>query len=160
MVLLTSAPMKHARLMRLLIASCCAAVASAHAQESEVVTLPQFEIAGTRVANETPVGTFGMTVSGLRFEPLVDVQSRNMAEGQADVAVRGGIFENTGFRIGGASLFDPQTGHYFAEIPVAPAMLGPVAVLTGADNAVAGFNSSTFPVAIRFRCSPGSDFRS
>jgi len=128
--------------MRFLVAMCFAAAAGAHAQENDVVTLPQFEIAGTRVANEAPVGTFGMAVSLLRFEPLVDVQSRNMAEGQADIAVRGGIFENTGFRIGGASLFDPQTGHYFAEIPVAPAMLGPVSVLTGADNTVAGFNSS------------------
>lgn len=128
--------------MRLFVAICVAAVAAGHAEEGEVVTLPQFEIAGTRVANEVPLGTFGMAVSGLRFEPLVDVQSRNMAEGQADIAVRGGIFENTGFRVGGASLFDPQTGHYFAEIPIAPAMLGPVEVLTGADNTVAGFNSS------------------
>jgi vitamin B12 transporter len=133
--------------MRLLIATCCAAAAAACADETDVVTLPQFEIAGARVANESPVGTFGMAVSMLRFEPLVDVQSRNMAEGQADIAVRGGIFENTGFRIGGASLFDPQTGHYFAEIPVAPAMLGPVEVLTGADNAIAGFNSSVATLA-------------
>lgn len=135
--------MMHARLLRLFIASCAfAAGVGAQAQGSPVVMLPQFTVAGPHVANTSPVGTFGMPVSGLRFEPLVDVQSRNMAEGQADIAVRGGIFENTGFSIGGASLFDPQTGHYFAEIPVAPAMLGPVEVLTGADNAVAGFNSS------------------
>ena len=139
--------------MRLGFACCCAAAgATVRAQETEVVTLPQFVIAETRVANDSPVGTFGMAVSGLRFEPLVDVQARNMAEGQADVAVRGGIFENTGFRIGGAGLFDPQTGHYFAEIPVAPAMLGAVGVLTGADNAVAGFNSSV--ATLRYAWNP------
>jgi len=112
------------------------------AQESTVILLPPHVIVEPRVANSSPVGTFPMPVSQLRFEPVVDVQSRNMAEGQADITVRGGIFENTGFRIGGASLFDPQTGHYFAEIPVAPAMLSPVRVLTGSDNATAGFNST------------------
>lgn len=112
------------------------------AQETNVLTLPPYVLVAPRVANTSPVGTFAMPVSQLRFEPLVDVQSRNMAEGQADVAVRGGIFENTGFRIGGANLFDPQTGHYFAEIPVAPAMISTVRVLTGVDNALAGFNSA------------------
>ena len=80
-----------------------------------------------------------MPVTALRYEPLVDVQARNFAEDQADVAIRGGIFENTGFRIGGVSLYDPQTGHYFAEIPVAPAMLSAPQVLTGVDNALDGF---------------------
>ena len=112
------------------------------AQQGGEVLLDPFVVEQVRVANTSPVGTYDMVVSGLRFEPLVDVESRNMAEGQADVSVRGGIFENTGFRVGGASLFDPQTGHYFAEIPVAPAMLTPVKVLTGYDSAFAGFNST------------------
>jgi vitamin B12 transporter len=135
--------MKCVRIPRVLVISwVVVACVAGDAQETAVVTLPEFEVSESRVANASPVGSFGAAVSGLRFEPLVDVQSRNMAEGQADIAVRGGIFENTGFRIGGASLFDPQTGHYFAEIPVAPAMLRPVEVLTGGDNAIAGFNSS------------------
>jgi vitamin B12 transporter len=110
--------------------------------DEAVVELPPFVLLGTRVANEEPVGTFPMPVSGLRFEPLVDIQARNLAEGQADVTVRGGIFENTGFRVGTVSLFDPQTGHYFAEIPIAPAMLLPVRVATGSENAFGGFNST------------------
>lgn len=110
--------------------------------EEVPVELPPFVLTGLRVANEEPVGTFPMPVSGLRFEPLVDIQARNLAEGQADVTVRGGIFENTGFRVGSVSLFDPQTGHYFAEIPIAPAMLSPVRVATGFDNAFGGFNST------------------
>jgi vitamin B12 transporter len=86
-------------------------------------------------------------ISALRFEPLVDVQARNLAEGQADVTIRGGIFENTGFRLGGVALYDPQTGHYFAEIPVAPSMLSAPAVLTGMDNAVRGFNANAGTIA-------------
>ena len=44
------------------------------------------------------------------IEPRVDVQARNLAEGQADVAIRGGVFENTGFKFGAFSVYDPQTG--------------------------------------------------
>lgn len=113
--------------------------------------LPKYAVYSAQVANQTPVNTFAMPVSGLRFEPRVDVQARNLAEGQADVSIRGGVFENTGFRIGAVSLFDPQTGHYYAEIPVAPAMLLSPRVLTGAGNALAGFNAGVGTVAYGWR---------
>ncbi|MCC6415457.1 MAG: TonB-dependent receptor, partial [Opitutaceae bacterium] len=102
--------------------------------------LPELFVNASRVANPAPVGSFAMPVSALRYEPLVDVQGRNLAEGQADIIVRGGTFENTGFRLGAVTLLDPQTGHYLAEIPVAPAMLGHPAVRTGVDNALASTN--------------------
>ena len=73
-----------------------------------------------------------MSIRG--YEPLVDVQGRNLAEAQADISIRGGIFENTGFNLGAVTISDPQTGHYLAEIPLAPAMLGAPAVVTGADQ--------------------------
>ncbi len=92
-----------------------------------------------------------MPVSALRFEPLVDVQARNLTEAQADVTIRGGIFENTGFRLGGSTLFDPQTGHYFAEIPVAPALLGAPAILTGAASAAGATNATTGTIAYDWR---------
>lgn len=92
-----------------------------------------------------------MPVSGLRFEPRVDVQARNLAEGQADVSIRGGVFENTGFRIGATALYDPQTGHYLAEIPVAPAMLEPPILLVGGENAILGFNANVGTVAYGWR---------
>ena len=113
--------------------------------------LPKLEIFSAQVANQTPVGSFVMPVSGLRFEPRVDVQERNMAEAQSDISIRGGLFENTGFKVGATSLYDPQTGHYFAEIPVAPAMLQPPVVLTGVDNAIAGFNAEVGTVAYGWR---------
>jgi vitamin B12 transporter len=103
------------------------------------------------VANQEPVGSIAMPVSVLRFEPRVDLEARNLPEAQADVTIRGGIFENSGFKVGAVSLYDPQTGHYFAEIPVAPAMLGPPAILTGADNALTGFNANVGTVAYAWR---------
>lgn len=117
------------------------------AETDAVVTLPPFVTTASRVANETPGATFAMPVTGLSYEPAVDVQARNFAEGQADLSVRGGVFENTGFQLGGAAVVDPQTGHYTAELPVAPAMLAPVRVLTGAEAAWAGVNASVATLA-------------
>ncbi|ACB76770.1 TonB-dependent receptor plug domain-containing protein [Opitutus terrae] len=105
-------------------------------------SLPLLTVYSQRVANQAPVATFAMPVSALRFEPRVDVQARNFAEGQADIAIRGGIFENTGFTLGAVTLFDPQTGHYFAEIPVAPAMLGAPQIVTGADLGLSATNAT------------------
>jgi len=122
-------------------------VIAARALAQVPVELPNFPVSSERVALEDPVASFSMPVTALRYEPLLDVEARNQAEGQADVAIRGGIFENTGFRIGGAFLFDPQTGHYFAELPVAPAMISSPRILTGADNALGGFNADVGTVA-------------
>ena len=109
--------------------------------------LPEYMVYSPRVALQEPTGAFAMPVTALRYEPLVDVQARNLAEGQADIAIRGGIFENTGFRIGGAVLYDPQTGHYFADIPVAPAMISAPRILTGVGNVLAGFNANVGTIA-------------
>ena len=92
-----------------------------------------------------------MPVSALRYEPRVDIHARNLAEGQADVTLRGGIFENTGFQIGALTLVDPQTGHYFAEIPVAPAMLTAPEILTGADSALRASNATVGAVSYGWR---------
>ena len=73
----------------------------------DVTTLPTLYVNARRTANSRPVATYQTPVSGLEFEPRIDLQSRNMAEAQGDVTIRGGIFENTGFRIGSANLMDP-----------------------------------------------------
>lgn len=125
------------------------ALSSLHAQTA--VQLPEVSVYSPRVANQAPVGTFAMPVSALRFEPLVDLQGRNSAEGQADLTIRGGIFESTGFRIGAVSVLDPQTGHYLAEIPVAPAMLGKPDVLTGVALGLGTTNATVGAVAYAWR---------
>ena len=99
--------------------SAIAVASMGRGQIADQSILPAVTVYSPRVANQSPTATFAMPVSALRFEPRVDLQSRNFVENQSDVTIRGGIFENTGFTIGAVSLFDPQTGHYFAEIPVA-----------------------------------------
>lgn len=125
-------------------------VVTAFAQ-STAVPLPGFAVEAVRVANEEPVTTFAMPVSALRFEPLVDVQARNLAEGQADVSIRAGLFEQTGFRVGVLPVFDPQTGHYFAELPVPPEVLSLPQVLTGVAHALGGWNAGAGTVAYGWR---------
>jgi len=110
--------------------------------EPPAPSLPTLHVNAQQTANLIPATTYASPISNLEFEPRIDLQSRNMAEAQGDVSIRGGIFENTGFRIGSATLIDPQTGHYFAELPIAPEMLETPEVLTGVENSLYGFNSS------------------
>ena len=121
-------------------------------EDTPVITLPEFTLVVNRVANEEPVDTFAMPVTLLRYEPQVDLQTRNFGEAQGDVTIRGGIFEKSAFQIGGWSLFDPQTGHYLAEIPISPRMLDGGQVLMGIDHAAAGFNATVG--TIRYGWSP------
>jgi hypothetical protein len=117
-----------------------------HAEEADTgaasLALPTLVLQSQETANDRSAATYTTPVSNLEFDPRIDLQSRNMAEAQGDITIRGGIFENTGMRVGGATLIDPQTGHYFAELPIAPEMLAPYQVFTGADNALYGFNST------------------
>lgn len=115
------------------------------------VSLPEVTVHSPRVANQTPAGTFAMPVSVLRYEPRVDIQGRNLAEAQADVTIRGGIFENTGFQVGAVSLLDPQTGHYAAEIPIAPALLTAPEVRTGAALALGATNATVGALSYGWR---------
>lgn len=130
----------------------CSVTAFANANTlSDESPIEKITVEASPTANKLPVGTFDSPISNLEYDPRVDLQSRNMAEAQADVTIRGGIFENTGFRVGSATLLDPQSGHYFAEIPIAPQMLTGPDVLTGADNALYGMNSSVGTVSFGWK---------
>ena len=104
--------------------------------------LPDYSVQAPQTANIRPASTFETLVSNLDFDPRIDLQSRNMAEAQGDISIRGGIFEASGIQVGASTLFDPQTGHYTTELPIAPEMLGNPILLTGTENALRGFNST------------------
>jgi hypothetical protein len=115
------------------------------AKASEEIS--EITVRAPRVANQRPAGTFASVATTLRFDPLTELQSRGLAEGQSDVTVRGSVFENVGFKLGAVTIMDPQTGHYVAELPVDPALLSKPAILHGIDSAVEGFNSAVATVA-------------
>jgi len=113
--------------------------------------ITEITVNARRVANTRPAGTYATPATTLRFDPLTELQSRGLAEGQSDVAVRGGIFESTGFELGAVTVMDPQTGHYTGEIPIDPALVTAPAIYLGIDNAIAGFNSTIATLAYAYR---------
>jgi len=104
--------------------------------------LAEVMVRASRVANTRPAGSYASLATSLRFDPQTELQSRGLPEGQADVAVRGGVFENTGFAVGATTIMDPQTGHYAAGLPIDPKFLSVPSLQTGIDNALNGFNSN------------------
>ncbi len=109
--------------------------------------LAEITVRAQRVANTRPAGTYDSAATTLRFDPLTELQSRGLAEGQSDVTVRGGVFENTAFKLGAVTIMDPQTGHYVAGLPVDPAMMSTPAIYKGIDAAVEGFNAAIATVS-------------
>ncbi len=120
-------------------------------------TLPPISVWDYGIANERPADSFPAPVTALRYQSAIDIQSRGFAEGQADITIRGGIFEGTAVRLGAATLFDPQTGHYVLEVPLDPRMLTAPRVDTGVENGLYGFNSTAATVG--FDWTPVSDYR-
>ncbi len=121
--------------------------AEARASEEDVVRMPTLLVVDSVAANDMPSAGFATPVTALRYMHSVDVQSRGFAETQSDVVIRGGIFENTGFKVGALNLMDPQTGHYGSELPIDPLMLGNPKIATGVNNAFSGFNASVGTVS-------------
>ncbi|MCU0792337.1 MAG: TonB-dependent receptor [Opitutaceae bacterium] len=117
----------------------------------EPVELDRLTVFSTRVALQEPTGTVAAPVSALRFEPQVDVQGRGFAEAQADVTIRGGTFENTGFSVGALPIYDPQTGHYSAELPASPHMMDAPEVRVGGAHAATAFGATAGTVAYGWR---------
>jgi hypothetical protein len=130
-----------ALMLLMLVSQAASAAAPQDAVDGETL-LETVEVTGQRVANRQPASTYAAVVTELRYDPQVDLQSRALPEGQADVTVRGGLFENTGFKIGAVTIFDPQTGHYSVELPVDPEMLSTPALLTDSENSLNAFNAS------------------
>jgi len=128
------------------------------AESEEMQILQPITVHGQRVVNFQPASTYEAFATALRYDPQIDLQARGLPEGQADITVRGGLFENTGFRIGAVSIMDPQTGHYAVELPFDPAMLSSPQLLTDSRHSLAGFNASVATINYRF-ANPGSGGR-
>ena len=118
---------------------------------AETEELEPIQVTAERVANPAPAGTFATVATALRYDPEVNLQFRGLPESQADITIRGSLFENTGFRLGAATVFDPQTGHYTAELPIDPAMLSAPRIVTGVDHALSAFNAAVATVQYGFR---------
>ena len=129
-----------------------------YAAEDTKNALTEIIVTAIRVTNDDPAGTYTSLASNLRYNPIVELQSRGMPEAQSDVTVRGGLFENTGFKIGAATIIDPQTGHYSIDLPISSsASISNIAL--GIDNALYGFNATMATIHYKLdQISPGGKF--
>lgn len=117
------------------------ALAGGSALAEPVVELSAFPVYAGSGLTEGAAGSDQLS-ERMEREVRVDLQSRGGSRYQNDISIRGGIFEGTGLMVGGLALFDPQTGHYFSEIPLDPAFFSGAQLYTGVNNAVHGFNST------------------
>lgn len=133
--------------MQAVLVGVAAGFQGARAQVAEVDAFPATELMPLLVsspssANEEPAATFATPLSALRYAPEIDLQARGLPEGQTDLSIRGGVFEQTSVVLGAVPLMDPQTGHYTGELPFDPAMLSAPQLELGASNSLHGFNST------------------
>ena len=84
----------------------------------------------------------------LRLLPSVDIRERGGRSTQADIAIRGGSFDQTMVMLNGIDFSDARTGHQSHSLPVDLDLLGDIAVMEGATRpgALAG--------AVDFRTMP------
>lgn len=80
----------------------------------------------------------------LRYLPGIDLRSRGVNGSQADVAVRGGTFDQVRVLVNGVDMTDSHTGHYSLNLPVNLELVERVEILQGggAVNIVTRSNSN------------------
>ena len=77
----------------------------------------------------------------LQYALGVDVRQRGPLGVQADVAVRGGTFEQTLILVDGTKVSDPQTGHHNLDLPLALEDIERVEILKGQGSRLYGPNA-------------------
>lgn len=74
----------------------------------------------------------------LKYVPGVEVQSRGPMGAQSDIVIRGGTFQQVLILVDGIKINDPITGHFNANIPLAPYEIEQIEILRGPAAAAYG----------------------
>jgi iron complex outermembrane receptor protein len=139
------------------IMSCALLVVAANAwaqQGSTPVSKPKETVVVTGVYEPLPLGEVDRPITQLdirsnelvsnsledflRLDSSVDLQERGVNGTQADVAMRGGTFEQTLILVDGFRMNDLQTGHHDMDLPFPVDSFSDVEVLHGAGSALYG----------------------
>ena len=95
-----------------------------------------------RPVTQLPVASDDLVANSLedflRLDPSVDLQERGVNGTQADVAMRGGTFEQTLILVDGFRMNDLQTGHHDMDLPFPVDSFSDVEILHGAGSALYG----------------------
>ncbi len=120
---------------------------SVTARQTGAATLGQ--VSQTRfLVDQKGKAPLGNPEAVLRLLPSVDIRERGGRSTQADIAIRGGSFDQTMVMLNGIDFSDARTGHQSHSLPVDLDLLGDIAVMEGATRpgALAG--------AVDFRTTP------
>ena len=104
--------------------------------------LEEVAVVASRVANADSASSAATLATTLRYDPTVDLQSRGLAEGQADLVIRGASFESAAISIGAVNIRDPQTGHYLLELPIDPTSFDKSSLALGSEGVFAAQNAT------------------
>lgn len=77
----------------------------------------------------------------LKYVSGVDLRARGTEGVQADIAIRGGSFEQTLILIDGIKISDPQTGHHNLNLPISLSSIERIEILKGHGARVFGANA-------------------
>lgn len=77
----------------------------------------------------------------LQYTSGIDLKQRGVDGVQADVAIRGGTFEQTLILIDGIKISDPQTGHHNLNLPVSLENIERIEILKGQGSRIHGPNA-------------------
>lgn len=108
--------------------------ASMHAQKTSHTGRDVLVVKGEQIAS-LPIHSIDEL---LRYLPGIEVQSRGPMGAQSDIVMRGGTFQQVLVILDGLRLNDPNTGHFTAYIPIAPAEIERIEILKGASSAMYG----------------------
>lgn len=78
----------------------------------------------------------------------IDLRARGTEGVQADIAIRGGSFEQTLILIDGVKLIDPQTGHHNLNLPISMDNIERIEILKGQGARIFGANAFSGAVNI------------
>lgn len=97
-----------------------------------VTVLNQKDIAAAPVSNINEL---------LEYAIGIDIRQRGQKGVQADIALRGGTFDQTLVLLNGINITDPQTGHHNLNLPVSLNSISRIEVLSGPSARVFGVNA-------------------
>ncbi len=120
------------------------------------VTARLSAVAATRIivpqtrtlVDQKGIAPLGNAEAVLRLLPAVDIRERGGKSTQADIAIRGGSFDQTMVMLNGIDFSDPRTGHQSISLPVDLDVISDIEILDGTaqPGAMAG--------AVNFRTEP------
>lgn len=108
-----------------------AAVASAAPESGPVI-----DVVARRLESSSYTSPYGeLSVSEQTASiPGVRLVRQGAGGPQADLRIRGGAFSSSGYAIEGLALFNPQTEHFHADLPIAPLLSDSIRLMTGIEQ--------------------------